>query len=211
MSLGKLIRTTLWSFLVLVGLCYTLTKVFKETKLFSWNIPDWIFFLWMMLASLLLSIIIYYLIKNQGMGDERLRRGFEDLKREFADYKTGLSKSVAELDQRLRDQKKIVADAYNKKIYSKTESELEPTEEILFVLRALADNPHGYSPRGDLHTLYEHEFQGPEADEFAAVIGTLLGSKLIRYSEPPINQDGIHLTNEGSKYYLDHKERPKKK
>lgn len=87
----------------------------------------------------------------------------------------------------------------------------KPTEEILFILEVLASIAAGYSSRGGLQVIYEKTFKGQEVDEFAAVIGALHGSKLIRYSEPPMNQEGIHLTDEGSTYYLKHKKQLKKK
>jgi hypothetical protein len=86
----------------------------------------------------------------------------------------------------------------------------KPTKEILLVLELLAANVNGYSSRGTLLAKYDETYEEQEADEFAAVVGALHGSNLIRYSEPPINQEGVHLTDEGSKYYLKHKKGLKK-
>jgi hypothetical protein len=86
----------------------------------------------------------------------------------------------------------------------------KPTKEILCVLELLAANDNGYSPRCALLDKYDETYEEQEASEFAAVIGALRGSGLIKDAPPPTNQEGIFITDEGSKYYLKHKKQPKK-
>jgi len=86
----------------------------------------------------------------------------------------------------------------------------KPTEGILFILGVLASIATGYSTRGALNVLYDRRFEGQEADEFTAVTGALRGARLIRDAPFPTNQEGIFITDEGSKYYLKHKDRTKK-
>ena len=87
----------------------------------------------------------------------------------------------------------------------------KPTKEILFVLGKLAGNALGFQNKGALSVLYDQEFKGREVDEYTAVIGTLRGYMLIKHDDKYPSEEDIYLSDKGSAYYLDHKERPKKK
>jgi hypothetical protein len=86
----------------------------------------------------------------------------------------------------------------------------KPTKEILFILGVLANIASGYSARGALNVLYDREYGGQEVGEFTAVTGALRGAGLIEDAPCPTYQEGIFITDEGSKYYLTHKDRMKK-
>ena len=81
---------------------------------------------------------------------------------------------------------------------------LKPTDELLFILKTLAARSGEESLRG-LRNFYLQSFAGRDVDEFTAVIGILSHYELLWYIE-----DTVAITEEGSKYYLTHKERPKK-
>ena len=175
----------------------------------NWKIPDWVFIL--MIVSLILAFILLAfhldneLKKKGGVPQEQ----FDKLKQEFADYKTGLSKSLADLDQKLRDQQKIVADAYNKTIHSKAESELEANDEVLMVLGTLAGIAVRYTQSSNLYVLYEKTFEDKRRVDFNILINELKTNSFVALAGDSHGQEIVEITSKGLKYYEAHRTREK--
>lgn len=93
----------------------------------------------------------------------------------------------------------------------KISSEPEPNEEILLILKMLAENASQYMTRGGLNVVYEETFEGKNQADFNVDLGTLYATKQIIISTPPDSDELIHITKRGILYYGKHRKRLKKK
>ncbi|MEN6560196.1 MAG: hypothetical protein ABFD52_05425 [Acidobacteriota bacterium] len=206
MNLWKKILGLSWKFcLVVLGL-YGLLKLFRETRLFVLNIPDWIFFIWAIFLSIILVITVDFVNKNRGtpVDDAGLKKEIEDLKKSLEDTKRGINNIEIEFRGKLNAQGETIARIHN----APKEYLLESSKEVLFILGVLARVDCEYLNRGGLLVNYERHFKGQEPDEFTAVIHVMRGNGLIRFYAD--NEEQIAITTKGSAYYLKYKERPKK-
>ena len=206
MNLWKKILGLSWKFCLIVLGLYGLLKLFRETKLFVLNIPDWIFFIWAIFLSIILVITIDYVNKNRGTpaDDTGLKKEIEDLKKSLEDTNKGINQLEIDFKEKLNAQGETIGRIYN----APKEYLLEPSKEVLFILGELAGVDCKYLNRGGLLINYERHFKGQEPDEFTAVIGVLRRDSLIRFYDD--DTEKIEITNKGSAYYLKNKERSKK-
>jgi hypothetical protein len=175
----------------------------------KWAIPNWIILLVLVLLILtigfLANAVEEELRKKGGVPQEE----FDNLKKEFADYKPGLSKAVLDLDQKFRDQQAIVAQIYNEKIYGKSENaiDLEPTDEILTILAVPASNESKLTTRSGLTILYEDTHKGKDQADLNILIDKLFAQRLMRYVGRRQGEELIEITAKGLKYFDEHRKR----
>lgn len=199
MNLWKRILKSLWWFLGAVLACYGLSKMFKETRLFNLNIPDWIFFLWLLFFSIVLLIAVHYVSQDRGAAEDGgLKKEIEGLKKGFEDYRKGVNKLEIEFREKINKQDEILARIHNApKEYLK----LEPNDEILFILETLANQRSQSMDWRDLESYYKKKFDKLKTQaDYNIVINKLMTHRYIRLNEIAEPEE-YEITPKGLEYF----------
>jgi hypothetical protein len=200
MNLWKIIVGLSWKFCLFVLGLYGLLKLFKETRLFNLNIPDWVFFLWLIFFSLVLVITVNFVNKSRGAAtdDSGQIKEIEKLEKSLIESKKEVHRLEVEFRDKINKQGVIIAQIYN----APTQHlKLEPNDEILFILETLANKSSQAVVWSDLQYYYLQNFDKAKTlADYNIVINKLETYGYIRL-EVRAEPEQYEITSKGIEYF----------
>ena len=167
-------------------------------KIYHIKIPDFIILIFVIIIVIWLILINK---KFQGLSPKKFKEMLAENER-IKKHNESLIKSannIIAVNEELKTE--IGKIGREIKINKKEKLESESNEEILFVLKTLAENASRYTTRGGLNVIYEKTFEGKNQADFNIVLATLDASGQINISRPLDSDEIIRITDNGILYY----------
>ncbi|MHB8093824.1 MAG: hypothetical protein ACYDH0_02685 [Candidatus Aminicenantales bacterium] len=182
-----------------MGAFWTFYKFLLDVNFFKANIPDWIILSIVVFVVFAIGNIYYFLghpreVKN----DLKMEKDINSLRTDFDKLKKTIGPLEIELGEKIRKQGELIAQIYNSPY---DHVKLNPTEEILYILRMLASEKEMALRERDLNSSFLSKYGKDKLAEYNILISKLANYGLIRMPDSGYDAPFCEITSTGLAYY----------
>jgi hypothetical protein len=196
-QLGKSFLTTV----AVMGAFLGIIAFLQKANFFSVRIPNWLMLTLIVFLFFLFFNIAYFLSRNPRTGRENdfaSKGELEELKGNFEKHRKAIGSLEIELRQKINQQGQTIASIYNSPY---DHINLEPSEEIVYVLSLLADEKQKDLDTHILNEAYLKKYGGNKQAEYNILIDKLKNYGLIRQPDSGYDTPYTEITSRGLAYY----------